>query len=61
LEQSGPVPGNLDIRLVAEEVNVRELPFRIGRAATGEGKDTYGDIHLAIEDDRPFNLLRRHF
>ncbi|MGZ0244820.1 MAG: hypothetical protein ACKVH1_02340 [Alphaproteobacteria bacterium] len=55
------MPGNLDIRLVAEEVNVRELPFRIGRAATGEGKDTYGDIHLAIEDDRPFNLLRRHF
>ena len=66
------MPGNLDIRLVAdgkrlrsalgaEEVNVRELPFRIGRAATGEGKDTYGDIHLVIEDDRPFNLSRRHF
>jgi hypothetical protein len=71
-EKSGPVPGNLDIRIVAdgkllrsalgaEGVSVRELPFRIGRAATGEGKDTYGDIHLAIEDDRPFNLSRRHF
>jgi hypothetical protein len=60
-EQSGPVPGNLDIRLAAEEVNRCELPFRNGRAATGEGKDTDGDIHLAIEDDRPFNLLRRHF
>ena len=65
-------PGEIDIRLLADgkrlrsllgtsEVAVRELPFRIGRAASGEGKDTYGDVHLVIEDDRPFNLSRRHF
>lgn len=44
-----------------EEMEIRELPFRIGRTASGEGKDTYGDIHLAISDSRPFNLSRRHF
>lgn len=71
-ERAGPVPGNLDIRILAggrrlrsalgaDEINVNELPFRIGRAAAGEGKDTYGDVHLAIEDARPFNLSRRHF
>ncbi|CAN0494589.1 unnamed protein product [Laminaria digitata] len=71
-ERSGPVPGNLEIRIVADgrrlrsalggdEIVVRELPFRIGRAASGEGKDTYGDVHLTIEDARPFNLSRRHF
>lgn len=72
LDRAGPVPENLNIRLVADgrrlrsamgadEINVYELPFRIGRAASGEGKDTYGDVHLAIEDARPFNLSRRHF
>lgn len=71
-ETTGPVPGNLEIRIIADgrrlksavgadEVYVRQLPFRIGRAASGEGKDTYGDVHLAIEDARPFNLSRRHF
>ncbi|MFT5485484.1 MAG: hypothetical protein ACI9JL_002969 [Paracoccaceae bacterium] len=71
-EIGGAVPAKMDIRIVADgrrlrsalgadEINVRELPFRIGRAASGEGKDTYGDIHLAIEDARPFNLSRRHF
>lgn len=72
IEIGGRVPTDLDIRIIADgrrlrsalgadEINVRELPFRIGRAASGEGKDTYGDIHLAIEDARPFNLSRRHF
>lgn len=72
LHMPGPVIANFDIRLVADgrrlrsalgtdEINVRELPFRIGRAASGEGKDTYGDVHLAIADVRPFNLSRRHF
>lgn len=71
-ETPAPVPGNFDIRLVADgkrlrsvlgtdEISVHELPFRIGRAASGEGKDTYGDVHLAIQDARPFNLSRRHF
>lgn len=71
-EIGGPVPAKMDIRIVADgrrlrsalgadEINVRELPFRIGRAASGEGKDTYGDVHLAIVDERPFNLSRRHF
>ncbi len=65
-------PLDIDIRLLADgrrlrsllgtdEVAVRVLPFRIGRAASGEGKDTYGDVHLTIEDARPFNLSRRHF
>lgn len=69
---NGSLPGDLDIRILADgrrlrsllgtdEVAVRELPFRIGRMASGEGKDTYGDVHLAIEDARPFNLSRRHF
>jgi len=44
-----------------EEIEIRELPFRIGRTAAGEGKDTYTDIDLAIADTRPFNLSRRHF
>ena len=68
----GSAPDTLGIRLVlagrrlraglgAEEIAVRELPFRIGRAASGEGKDTYDDVHLAITDARPFNLSRRHF
>lgn len=72
LHKSGSVISNFDIRLVADgrrlrsalgtdEINVRELPFRVGRAASGEGKDTYGDVHLAIADVRPFNLSRRHF
>lgn len=43
------------------EVAIRRLPFRIGRRADGEGKDTYTDVHLALEDKRPFNLSRRHF
>ena len=43
-----------------EEIVVRELPFRIGRTAAGEGKDTYTDIDLAIADTRPLNLSRRH-
>jgi hypothetical protein len=47
--------------LGVEEIEIRELPFRIGRTAAGEGKDTYTDIHLAIADTRPFNLSRRHF
>lgn len=44
-----------------DEVRVDRLPFRIGRAASGEGKDTYFDIDLALDDKRPFNLSRRHF
>ena len=32
----------------------------VGRAG-GEGKDTYTDVDLALEDRRPFNLSRRHF
>lgn len=44
-----------------DEIDIRELPFRIGRTASGEDKDTYTDIHLAIADSRPFNLSRRHF
>lgn len=47
--------------LGVEEIEIPSLPFRIGRTASGEGKDTYGDIHLAITDTRPFNLSRRHF
>lgn len=47
--------------LGVDEIEIRELPFRIGRTASGEGKDTYTDIHLAISDSRPFNLSRRHF
>ena len=64
--------GDLGIRLIVDdkrlrsvlgvdEIDIRELPFRIGRTASGEGKDTYTDIHLTIEDSRPFNLSRRHF
>lgn len=64
--------GDLGIRLIVggkrlrsalgvDEIDIRELPFRIGRTASGEGKDTYSDIHLAISDSRPFNLSRRHF
>jgi hypothetical protein len=66
------VNADLGIRLVADdkrlraalgvdEIYIPELPFRIGRTASGEGKDTYTDIHLAIADSRPFNLSRRHF
>jgi len=44
-----------------EEIAVHELPFRIGRSASGEGKDTYDDVSLVIDDVRPFNLSRRHF
>ena len=40
---------------------MHELPFRIGRSASGEGKDTYDDVSLVIDDVRPFNLSRRHF
>jgi len=47
--------------LGVEEIAVHELPFRIGRSASGEGKDTYDDVSLAINDVRPFNLSRRHF
>jgi hypothetical protein len=47
--------------LGVEEIAITEIPFRIGRTASGEGKDTYGDVHLAISDTRPFNLSRRHF
>lgn len=43
------------------EIRIDRLPFRIGRSATGEGKDTYFDIDLALDDKRPFNLSRRHF
>lgn len=71
-ENGARVAANMDIRIVADgrrlrtalgadEINVRELPFRIGRAASGEGKDTYDDVHLTIDDARPFNLSRRHF
>ena len=45
----------------SEEVRIERRPFRIGRAANGEGKDTYFDIDLALDDKRPFNLSRRHF
>ena len=44
-----------------DEVAILRLPFRIGRRAGGEGKDTYTDVDLALEDRRPFNLSRRHF
>ena len=44
-----------------DEVAILRLPFRIGRRADGEGKDTYTDVDLALEDRRPFNLSRRHF
>jgi pSer/pThr/pTyr-binding forkhead associated (FHA) protein len=72
IPSNGSTPDRLGIRLVlagrrlraalgAEEIAVHELPFRIGRAASGEGKDTYDVVHLAITDARPFNLSRRHF
>ena len=68
----GPAQAVAAIRLVldgrrlrsalgVEEIAVHELPFRIGRSASGEGKDTYDDVSLAIDDVRPFNLSRRHF
>ena len=57
------IPDGKRIRAIvgADEIAVDRLPFRIGRAASGEGKDTYFDIDLALEDKRPFNLSRRHF
>ena len=67
-----PAPRSPDIRLLldgrrlrsalgVEEIAVNELPFKIGRSPSGEGKDTYDDVNLAIDDARPFNLSRRHF
>jgi len=64
--------GDLGIRLIVdgkrlcsmlgfEELEIRELPLRIGRTAAGEGKDTYTDIDLAIADTRSFNLSCQHF
>tara|TARA_R110002126_G_scaffold65068_2_gene166123 strand:+ start:3315 stop:4088 length:774 start_codon:yes stop_codon:yes gene_type:complete len=47
--------------LGTDEIEIPDLPFRIGRTASGEGKDTYTDINLALPDSRPFNLSRRHF
>jgi hypothetical protein len=72
LTNGAAAPSDFGIRLIAdgkrlrsvlgaEEIEIRELPFRIGRTAAGEGKDTYTDIDLAIADTRPFNLSRRHF
>ena len=65
IEPGDTVPDTPSIRLVldgrrlrsahgVEEIAVHELPFRIGRSASGEGKDTYDDVQLAIADVRPF-------
>ena len=40
----------------SEETLVEPLRFRIGRAATGEGKNTYFDIYLTPYAKRRFNL-----
>ena len=42
----------------SEEALVEPLRFRIGRAATGEGKDTYFDIYLTPDAMRRFTLSR---
>jgi hypothetical protein len=44
-----------------DEIVVDRFPFSIGRTPDGEGKTTYTDVSLSIDDRRPYNLSRRHF
>ena len=57
------IPDGKRLRAIvgSDEIRIERPPFRIGRSPSGEGKDTYFDINLALDDKRPFNLSRRHF
>ena len=57
------IPDGKRLRAIvgSDEIRIERPPFRIGRSPSGEGKDTYFDIDLALDDKRPFNLSRRHF
>lgn len=57
------IPDGKRIRSILgrDEIVVDRFPFAIGRTADGEGKTTYSDVSLALDDRRPYNLSRRHF
>ena len=40
---------------------IDRLPFLVGRAGAGRGKQKPSGIDLALDDRRPYNLSRRHF
>lgn len=42
----------------SDEALIEPLRFRVGRAVTGEGKDTYFEIDLTPDAKRRFNLSR---
>ncbi len=57
------IPDGKRIRSILgrDEIVIDRFPFAIGRTPDGEGKTTYTDVSLAIDDRRPYNLSRRHF
>jgi CRP-like cAMP-binding protein len=58
-----PAARELYPQMTEDGVRIASLPFRVGRRSTtpiASGDDT-GPIHLALADDRPYSLSRRHF
>ncbi|MEK9644955.1 MAG: FHA domain-containing protein [Alphaproteobacteria bacterium] len=57
------MPDGKRIRTIlgAEDLQIRRLPFLVGRTPDGEGMMTYDDVARTLDDTRPFNLSRRHF
>lgn len=65
---TGPVnvsllPDGKRVRTIlgVDRIHVERVPFSIGRNAGFDGKSSYDDIALSLDDRRPFNLSRRHF
>ena len=52
---------DLETRLGTSGIIVDELPFRVGRKPVRGESLPPGGLHLILEDDKPFNLSRRHF
>lgn len=51
----------LETRLDPNGIIVEELPFRVGRKPVRGEALPPGGLSLILEDDKPFNLSRRHF
>lgn len=56
------LPGSEQLeRLMQPKLEIERLPFRVGRLPYKGEKGPTEENDLALEDQRPFNLSRRHF
>ena len=56
-----PSTNHLMEQMELEGLQINEFPFRVGRKPSRGETLPPGGLQLLLEDDRPFNLSRRHF